>query len=60
VIKNQIKKRRKDNKMLSQKSEKGVGEKNLTEDNKRKEPKIKVLAHELLASTLSYLMLAPW
>jgi hypothetical protein len=60
VIKNQIKKRRKDNKMLSQKREKGVGEKNLTKDNKRKEPKIKVLAHELLASTLSYLMLAPW
>jgi hypothetical protein len=34
--------------------------KNLTKNNKRKEPKIKVLAHELLASTLSYLMLAPW
>jgi hypothetical protein len=34
-------------------------EKNLTKGNKRKEPKIKVLAHELLASTLSYLMLAP-
>jgi hypothetical protein len=33
--------------------------KNLTKDNKRKEPKIKILAHELLASTLSYLMLAP-
>jgi hypothetical protein len=30
----------------------------LTKGNKRKEPKIKVLAHELLASTLSYLMLA--
>jgi hypothetical protein len=27
---------------------------------KEKEPKIKVLAHELLASTFSYLMLAPW
>ncbi len=27
---------------------------------KKKEPKIKVLEHELLASTLSYLMLAPW
>jgi hypothetical protein len=38
---------------------KGQG-KNLTKYNKRKEPKIKVLAHELLASTLSYLMLAPW
>jgi hypothetical protein len=32
----------------------------LTKDNKRKEPKITVLAHELLAFTLSYLMLAPW
>jgi hypothetical protein len=39
-------KRRKDNKTLSQKSEKGAGEKNLTKDNKRTEPKIKVLAHE--------------
>jgi hypothetical protein len=27
---------------------------------KKKEPKIKVLAHELLAFTLSYLMLTPW
>jgi hypothetical protein len=27
---------------------------------KEKERKIKILAHELLASTLSYLMLAPW
>jgi hypothetical protein len=57
--KTKSKKRRKDNKTLSQKSEKGQ-EKNLTKDNKRKEPKIKVLAHELLTSTLSYLMLAPW
>jgi hypothetical protein len=58
------KKRRKDNKTLSQKSEKGQvkrgSEKNLTKDNKRKEPKIKILAHELLASTLSYLILALW
>jgi hypothetical protein len=53
-------KRKKDNKTLSQKSEKGQGNKNLTKGNKRKEPKIKVLAYELLASTLSYLMLAPW
>jgi hypothetical protein len=45
------KKRRKYNKTLSQKSEKGQ-EKNLTKGNKRKEPKIKFLAHELLASTL--------
>jgi hypothetical protein len=59
VIKNQIKKRRKDNKTLSQKSEKGSG-KNLTKGNKRKKLKIKVLAHELLDSILSYLMLAPW
>jgi hypothetical protein len=34
--------------------------KNLTKGNKRKEPNIKVLAHELLVFTLSYLMLAPW
>jgi hypothetical protein len=27
---------------------------------KEKELNIKVLSHELLASTLSYLMLAPW
>jgi hypothetical protein len=59
VIKNQIKKRRKDNKMLSQKTKK-VREKNLIKNNKRKEPNIKVLANELLVSTLSYLMLAPW
>jgi hypothetical protein len=32
----------------------------LTKDNKKNEPKIKVLAHELLASTLSYPMLAHW
>jgi hypothetical protein len=57
VIKNKSKKR-KDNKTLSQKSEKGV-EKKLTKRNKRKELKNKVLIHELLAFTLSYLMLAP-
>jgi hypothetical protein len=34
--------------------------KTLTEDNKKKEPKIKVLIYELLAFTLSYLMLASW
>jgi hypothetical protein len=27
---------------------------------KKKEPKIKVPTHELLANTLSYLMLTPW
>jgi hypothetical protein len=59
MIKNQIKKRRKDNKTLSQKMKKGR-EKNLTKVNKRKESKIKFLTHELLAFTLSYLMLAPW
>jgi hypothetical protein len=59
VIKNQIKKRRKDNKMLSKKTKK-VREKNIIKNNKRKEPNIKVLANELLVSTLSYLMLAPW
>jgi hypothetical protein len=59
--KNQFDKRRKDNKTLSKKKQKGTEKrkKTLTEDNKKKEPKIKVLAHELLASTLSYLMLTP-
>jgi hypothetical protein len=52
-------KRRKGNKML-RKKRKGA-EKNFDKKAiKMKEPKIKVLAHELLASTLSYLMLAPW
>jgi hypothetical protein len=60
LIKKPNKKRRKDNKTLSQKSEKEAEKKNLTKDNKMKEPKIKVLPHELLTSTLSYLMLAPW
>jgi hypothetical protein len=32
----------------------------LIKNNKRKEPKIKILSHKLLAFTLSYLMLAPW
>jgi hypothetical protein len=57
AIKNQIKKR-KENKMLGQNAKRGR-EKSLTKGNKRTEPKIKVLAHKLLASTLSYLMLAP-
>jgi hypothetical protein len=60
AIKKSNQKRRKDNKTLSQKSEKGIEKKNLTKGNKRKELKIKVLTHELLASTLSYLMLVPW
>jgi hypothetical protein len=47
--------------MLSQKNEKELGIFFfLTKGNKSKEPKIKVLTHELLAFTLSYLMLAPW
>jgi hypothetical protein len=50
---------KKDNKMLSKKAKMG-GKKTLTEDNKKKEPKIKVPAHELLTFTLSYLMLTPW
>jgi hypothetical protein len=32
----------------------------LTKGNKRKKLKIKILAHELLAFTLSYLMIAHW
>jgi hypothetical protein len=60
AIKNQIEKRRKDNKTLNQKNEKGW-EKNFDKKAiKEKEPKIKVLTHELLAFTLAYLMLAPW
>jgi hypothetical protein len=61
--KNQFDKRRKDNKTLSKKKVKRggkKGKKTLAEGNKKKEPKIKVPAHELLASTLSYLMLTPW
>jgi hypothetical protein len=50
-------KRRKDNKMLSQKAKKD--EKLDKKAIKEKEPKIKVLSHELLAFTLSYLMLTP-
>jgi hypothetical protein len=52
-------KRRKDNRTLSQKSVKG-GEKVDKKARKKNESKIKVLAHELLAFTFSYLMLAPW
>jgi hypothetical protein len=52
VIKKSNKKMRKDNKTLSQKKTKRGQGKNLTKGNKRKEPKIKVLTHELLASTL--------
>jgi hypothetical protein len=50
-------KKENNNKTLSQKSEKGVVRKT-SKDNKRAEPKIQFLAYELLASTLSYLMIA--
>jgi hypothetical protein len=50
---------RKGNKTLSQKSEKGR-EKLDKKTVKEKEPKIKVMTHELLVSTLSYLMLVSW
>jgi hypothetical protein len=50
---------RKDNKMPSQKSEKGW-KKDLTKGNKRKKLKIKALTHELLAFTLSILILTTW
>jgi hypothetical protein len=59
MIKNKIKKREKGNKTLSQKK-KGWDFFFDKKAIKEKEPKIKVLKHELLASTLSYLMLAPW
>jgi hypothetical protein len=52
------KKRRKSNKTLSQKT-KRAGKKLDKKAIKEKEPKIKIHAHELLAFTLSYLMLAP-
>jgi hypothetical protein len=56
-IKKPNQKKEKNNKTLSQKSEKGVVRKT-SKDNKRAEPKIQFLAYELLASTLSYLMIA--
>jgi hypothetical protein len=52
-------KRRKANKTLRIKSKRG-GKKLDKKAIKEKEPKIKVQTHELLAFTLSYLMLAPW
>jgi hypothetical protein len=48
VIKRQVKKR------------KGAGKKLDKNEIKKKELNIKVLTHELLASTLSYLILAHW
>jgi hypothetical protein len=38
---------------------KNRNEKNLIKDNKRKEPKIKIVTHKLLAFTFFYLILAP-
>jgi hypothetical protein len=52
--------RRKGNKTLSQKSKNGWEIFFNKKAIKEKELKIKVLAHELLAFILSYLMLAPW
>jgi hypothetical protein len=63
VIKNQIKKKRKGNKMVSQKVKRGgkkLDKKAIKPSQAKRGGKIKVLAHELLASTLSYLILAPW
>jgi hypothetical protein len=57
--KTKSKKRRKCNKMLRKKW-KGVEKKFDKKAIKEKESKIKILSHKLLASTLSYLMLAPW
>jgi hypothetical protein len=54
-IKTKTNSMRKENKTLSKKKVKRGGKKKL----KKKEPKIKVPPHELLASTLSYLMLTP-
>jgi hypothetical protein len=45
--------------MLSQKVKRN-GKKLDKKAIKQKKPKIKILVHELLAFTLSYLMLAPW
>jgi hypothetical protein len=64
VIKNQTEKGRKDNKTLSKIKWRGTNKKKKKNSDKKvikeKEPKIKILTHELLAFTLSYLMLAPW
>jgi hypothetical protein len=56
--KNEIKKR-KNNKTLSEKVNKKQ-EKNFIKGNRRKKLKINILTHELLASTLFYLMLVLW
>jgi hypothetical protein len=59
VIKNQIKKGENAIKFYVKKAKRG--RKKLDRKAiKEKEPKIQVLTCELLVSTLSYLMLAPW
>jgi hypothetical protein len=60
AIKKYIEKGGKGNKTLSQKKQKGGGIFFDKKSIKKKEPKIKLLEHKLLAFTLSYLMLAPW
>jgi hypothetical protein len=57
--KTKSKKEKRQENAKSKKRKRG-GEFFLTKGNKRKELKIKIQAHELLASTLSSLMLAPW
>jgi hypothetical protein len=58
--KKQNRKRRKGNKTLSQKNGR-IKRKDFDKKAiKEKEPKIKVLTHELLTFTFSYLILAPW
>jgi hypothetical protein len=60
TIKNQTKKRRKDNKTPSKKKQKGADKKKRNSDKKaikQKEPKINDLTHELLASNLFYLVI---
>jgi hypothetical protein len=58
--KNQIKRGRKCNKTLRKKMKKGRKTNFDKKTINEKEPKIKILTHELLAFILSYLMLAPW
>jgi hypothetical protein len=57
VIKNQTEK---GEKIIKHKAKSKKGKKNFDKKAIKEEPKIKVLTHELLAFTLSYLMLAPW
>jgi hypothetical protein len=59
VIKNKIKKGEKAIKCEVKKAER-AGKKIHKRSIKRKELKIKIMTHELLVFTLSYLMPAPW